>query len=53
MHHVKGNRYKIVFYDYHERPMYSIDVVVNSVLEFNERIFILQETEYDMKEYNY
>lgn len=52
IYHVDGNRYEIVFYDYHE-PMYSIDVIVNSVLEFNGRIFILQETEYDMKEYDY
>lgn len=33
--------------------MHSIDVIINSVLEFNGRIFILQETEYDMKEYDY
>jgi hypothetical protein len=53
MYHVYGNRYEIVFYDYHGRPMYSIDVIVDSVLEFDGRIFILQETEYDMKEYDY
>lgn|SRR6185312_2747048 len=50
IHQVRDNIYEIVHYDYVE-PMYKIDVVVNHVLEFDGKIFLLKEIDYDMKEF--
>lgn len=51
-HHRAENSYSIIYYNYQE-PIEEINVIVNYVLEFDGKIFMLQEEQYDMIEFDY
>ena len=50
IHKIYDGAYEITHYE-DDMSMYKVDVIVNHVLEFNGKIFLLQETNYDMKEF--